>query len=168
MVTPHTRTRAPRPSWQASPFSTLEKPSHLDASAEPSAATARALEAVRDAALASPLSAAAASGEGQDFAPVAGAPPSLQGMVSFADRFFEAFALAFSSADNCHFALQLLRCWLGQVHAGAEAADEVDADARRRRDDALLTVLALLCMLRALMRQVKRPPSPRPLPRPCR
>jgi hypothetical protein len=64
---------------------------------------------------------------------------------AFAERFFGAFALAFSSHDNCDFALLLLSSWL--------AAESPWDDERPGGDERATREVALLWMLQALLRQ---------------
>lgn len=64
---------------------------------------------------------------------------------AFAERFFGAFALAFSSHDNCDFALLLLSSWL--------AAESPWNDERAGGPGRATREVALLWMLQALLRQ---------------
>lgn len=67
---------------------------------------------------------------------------------SFSENFFAAFALAFSSRENCAFALRLLRAWLNSATdraAISAATNEQRLDEHR--------VAALLRMLTSFLRQ---------------
>jgi len=73
----------------------------------------------------------------------------------FVERFFPAFALAFSDRENCAFALRLLRAWLISATDRAEmtSGEVQDATADKKESEAHRCVVAVLRMLHSFLRQ---------------